>query len=110
MPNQNVDKKRQERTKLVEHARLLVGAANVSEKLHGQIIAATSMLSPPKLVLSSHSSHERSVRELVAGISERKWTATQTVSAYIAQAIKAHEATNCLTESMRPPCYLSTLI
>ena len=32
-------------------------------------------------------------------IESDKWTATEVVSAYIRQAIDAHERTNCLTES-----------
>ncbi|KAB5594790.1 Fatty acid amide hydrolase 1 [Ceratobasidium theobromae] len=78
MPHPSVPKKLQERSNLIERARDPV-KQNVSDKLTGEIISAT-------------------IQELVAGIKEKRWTATQTVSAYIAQAIKAHDATNCLTE------------
>ncbi|KAL5536849.1 hypothetical protein ACEPAF_672 [Sanghuangporus sanghuang] len=36
--------------------------------------------------------------EIVKKIGEGEWTSSQVVSAYIRQAIRAHEATNCLTE------------
>jgi len=38
------------------------------------------------------------ITELVNGIEHGQWTACNIVSTFILQAIKAHEATNCLTE------------
>ena len=44
--------------------------------------------------------------EIVKNIESGKWTATEVVSAYIRQAIEAHERTNCLTESECRPAAL----
>jgi len=42
------------------------------------------------------------VTQIVRNIEQRKWTAVEVVTAYIWRAIKAQEATNCLTEGK---CY-----
>jgi hypothetical protein len=36
--------------------------------------------------------------EIVQGIKERRWTSTEVLSAFVARAVAAQEATNCLTE------------
>ncbi|CAE6381691.1 unnamed protein product [Rhizoctonia solani] len=79
MVNSNVDKKQHLRAKLIDLGRIAIKTEGSSEKLRREIISLN-------------------IRQIVTGISERKWTATQTVAAFIAQAIKAHEFTNCLTE------------
>ncbi|CAE6484084.1 unnamed protein product [Rhizoctonia solani] len=84
MVNSNVDRKQQQRAKLIDLGRIAVKAEGSSEKLRREIISSN-------------------IRQIVTGISERKWTATQAVVAFIAQAIKAHEATNCLTEILFEP-------
>jgi hypothetical protein len=40
--------------------------------------------------------------QIVRNIEQRKWTAVDVVTAYIWRAVKAQEATNCLTEGK---CY-----
>ncbi|KAG6909035.1 hypothetical protein DXG01_002309 [Tephrocybe rancida] len=70
----------------------------VDEKKARQQKALT--LGPP--TLSSHDDKFTSATatEIVARIQKGEWTASQVVEAYIAQAIKAHTITNCLTEVM----------
>ncbi|CAE6438270.1 unnamed protein product [Rhizoctonia solani] len=79
MVNPNVEKKLQQRDKLIDLGRIAIKAEGSSDRLRREIISS-------------------SIRQIVTGVRDRKWTATQTVAAFIEQAIKAHEATNCLTE------------
>ncbi|CUA74559.1 hypothetical protein RSOLAG22IIIB_11291 [Rhizoctonia solani] len=79
MVNPNVEKKLQQRDKLIDLGRIAIKAEGSSDRLRREIISSN-------------------LRQIVTGIRNRNWTATQTVAAFIEQAIKAHEATNCLTE------------
>ncbi|KAJ1306957.1 hypothetical protein OPQ81_007937 [Rhizoctonia solani] len=84
MTNPNVEKKRQQRDKLIDLGRMAIKGEGTNDTLRREIISSN-------------------IRQIVNGISERKWTATQTVAAFIEQAIKAHEFTNCLTEILFEP-------
>lgn len=81
MPVQeNIVNKRAERERLVDEGRKLVqDHKSLSEDKQRHIIKST-------------------ITELVNGIKDGQWTAYDTVSTFIIQAIKAHDATNCLTE------------
>ncbi|ELU43699.1 amidase [Rhizoctonia solani AG-1 IA] len=80
MPNPTIDKKQQLRAKLIDKGRSAVEAEGTNSALRHRIISSN-------------------LRDLVGGITKHEWTATQVVTAFIAQAIKAHDLTNCLTES-----------
>ncbi|QRW17247.1 amidase [Rhizoctonia solani] len=84
MPNPTIDKKQQLRAKLIDKGRSAVEAEGTNSALRHRIISSN-------------------LRDLVGGITKHEWTATQVVTAFIAQAIKAHDLTNCLTEILFEP-------
>lgn len=56
---------------------------------------------PPKSTLSADVADEilkASNTEIVQGIKEGRWTSTEVLDAFVARALEAQEATNCLTE------------
>ncbi|KAH7335128.1 amidase signature domain-containing protein [Rhizoctonia solani] len=79
MLNPNGQKKRDLQAQLITEGKEAIKAEGVEPGLRSEIISS-------------------SIYQIVTGIFKGKWTATQTVAAFIEQAIKAHEATNCLTE------------
>ncbi|KAG8744619.1 hypothetical protein FRC10_009844 [Ceratobasidium sp. 414] len=81
---ENIYTKRDERARRIDRGKTLVGERkDFSSDMQRRIIKSTRC---PQ------------VTELVNGIKHGQWTACDTISAFILQAIKAHEATNCLTE------------
>ncbi|CAE6428148.1 unnamed protein product [Rhizoctonia solani] len=83
MPQPSAEKKRQQRNNLIAECQTAIEAEGVDP---GRRLELRNEIVP------------LSIHQIVTGISEGKWTATQTVTAFIEQAIKAHEATECLTE------------
>ncbi|KAF8603838.1 amidase signature enzyme [Ceratobasidium sp. AG-I] len=77
--NTNVVKKQDQRAKRIEYAQKQFKLKQPSQELQRNIIKS-------------------SISEMVDGIRHGHWTAYDTVATYIIQAIKAHQATNCLTE------------
>ncbi|KAJ7213570.1 amidase [Mycena pura] len=60
---------------------------------------STAVSAAPKFSPTQHSPFlKASASQIVQHIERGRWTATQVVTAYIARAAVAHEATNCLTE------------
>ncbi|KAJ7052225.1 amidase [Mycena amicta] len=58
-----------------------------------------ALAAAPKFIPEQHHIFlEASAAEIVARIGSKEWTATEVVTAYIARAAEAHEATNCGTE------------
>ncbi|KAG9078498.1 hypothetical protein FS749_009467 [Ceratobasidium sp. UAMH 11750] len=77
---ENIRQKHDERARRIDRGKALVEERkNLSGDTQRRIIKST-------------------ITELVNGIEHGQWTACDTVSTFILQAIKAHEATNCLTE------------
>ncbi|KAG8734070.1 hypothetical protein FRC12_018663, partial [Ceratobasidium sp. 428] len=77
---ENVTKKHNERARRIDRGRkLLEERKGLSDDKRLRIIKST-------------------ITELVDGIKQGQWTSYDVVSSFIVQAIKAHEATNCLTE------------